>query len=573
MLIVDKTTGAQLSAVEFNQIPDEIENVISKSGQTPSAADSTQLSKGIYTYASNSTFYIDTGAANAYDIDSQPSVDTFGGNTNGKLVRFVPLFSNTGASTIDVNNAGIVALEDVSGNPLVGGEIIAGREVIATFFTASGEYRILTNALTTDLEVNNAITDSGQTPTPADDTQLSIAFTNFSSTGSFYATDGAANNAYNVIAVAPHKDPFPVGVLKDGFEVRFKADFTNTTTTPTLQIPNQAAIAMRDYNGNLILPGAIQLNSFITCFFHFATTTFRLGSSNTLIAATQSYSLKNLFINPRFIINQRDQASVAGIGTYNIDRWRNGKNGSSNAISQISQTTGGISIPVNGSAEQEMETPNLAGKKITISAINVGGSGVQVRVRGANPATAEFGPFSLPATLIVDGTITDNMVIEFEEVGGATLTMASVQVEINDHATDFDYRDTSVDLGMCIKYFEALSGGPDSTNSVYGVGFVDGDSSPPTADSAGLVIYYAQKRVRPTISTNGTISNFKASELGFNVTPIRSLDSFFAGGPRGMQAADMSLGWPGGEFNSGAPVLVRSENSASLFIDAELKNP
>ena len=73
----DQVTGGLLSADDFNEIPTEIQNVITDTGQTLSGGDLDQLGKGIAQYVGNGDYYADSGSINAYVLtsigDNQPT--------------------------------------------------------------------------------------------------------------------------------------------------------------------------------------------------------------------------------------------------------------------------------------------------------------------------------------------------------------------------------------------------------------------------------------------------------------------------------------------------------------------
>lgn len=118
MDIVSKINGNTLSATEFNQIPTELEAVQTSSGQTSSDAILDQVSIGISRYSANN-FYIDSGAANAYILTLAASmtnpVNTTVGYFTGMTIRFRAGNANTGASTVNVNGAGVKSIKQADG--------------------------------------------------------------------------------------------------------------------------------------------------------------------------------------------------------------------------------------------------------------------------------------------------------------------------------------------------------------------------------------------------------------------------------------------------------------------------
>ncbi len=364
MLIVNKNTGDELLATEFNQIPDEIEQVISDSGQAPSAADVEQLAKGIYRLASESSWYTDSGAADAYVLTSAGGVTDLAGNFDGKMIRFTPGNSNTTASTVNVNTDGITPLVDIAGGALVGGEILAGREVEATFISSSGEYRI------------------------------------------------------------------------------------------------------------------------------------------SAVETTREYSLKNLFINPLFLINQRAIVVATTIGLYFVDRWRIGPNSVNGATTVFASN---MSIFDTGEIEQIIEAPALQNKTVTLSFLPQQAAGVPEpgvlmgRIEGAVTNSGAFQ--ALPFTFTFGAGDTGNVRVLLQSDGVDRADFDGMQLEINDHATDFDFRPEALDRSMCLSYFEAIgAGGP------LGIGFVGSSNTSPTTDSAEVYVKYTSKRVTPIISFNNVAS-------------------------------------------------------------------
>lgn len=143
MFIVTKITGNSLLATEFNQLPDEIENVISDTGQTPTAGDLNQLGKGIAIYTAYGDFYNVSGTANAITLGVSGSNQGIIQHITGGRIRFVPTLANTLAVTITITTIGgaPTALVTNNGTALVANDLIIGREVEA-YYTGT-EYRLV----------------------------------------------------------------------------------------------------------------------------------------------------------------------------------------------------------------------------------------------------------------------------------------------------------------------------------------------------------------------------------------------------------------------------------------------
>lgn len=122
-----KVTGDDLTADEFNDIPEEEENLITSTGQTLSAGDLHQIAKAVATYAAVGDFYNDSGAANAYVLNPLASFLAPIQYWDGMRVRFRISHTNTGASTVNVNSLGIKAIVKEDGiSPLGAGDLPAG---------------------------------------------------------------------------------------------------------------------------------------------------------------------------------------------------------------------------------------------------------------------------------------------------------------------------------------------------------------------------------------------------------------------------------------------------------------
>lgn len=130
-----KVDGNTVSASEFNQLA-EIDNLISTSGQTPSTANLEQQAIASARYSSAGNFFTDSGTANAYVLSpvspfkspvSSVATETY---FNGMVIRFRAGNACSGASTVNVNNAGSKSLVKSNGSTaLTTGDIPANTEV------------------------------------------------------------------------------------------------------------------------------------------------------------------------------------------------------------------------------------------------------------------------------------------------------------------------------------------------------------------------------------------------------------------------------------------------------------
>ena len=130
-----KTDGVStLSAAEFNQIPLELQNAITASGQATSSGDLYQLSKSIAGYVSVGDFYTDSGSANAYILTPTGSYKAPTAYVAGMRVRFKPANANTTASTVNVASLGVKSIKDYTGaSDPAAGVIAAGQDITLVY--------------------------------------------------------------------------------------------------------------------------------------------------------------------------------------------------------------------------------------------------------------------------------------------------------------------------------------------------------------------------------------------------------------------------------------------------------
>ena len=119
---IDNTAPAAtgiLPAAQWNQLPQEVQNIITAAGQSLSNGDLNQLGKGIAAYVGTSDVYVSSGPADAYILTPISGYQGPPAYFDGMRVRFVPNVANTGASvTVNVNGLGVrtVVREDGVGN-------------------------------------------------------------------------------------------------------------------------------------------------------------------------------------------------------------------------------------------------------------------------------------------------------------------------------------------------------------------------------------------------------------------------------------------------------------------------
>lgn len=146
----DKITGGTLAAVEWNEIPSEIQNIIEDLGLVLSSGDLNQLGKAIADYAAAGTFYTETGAADAYVatiIGAKQGLHALAAVTDGAIVRFRPGNANTGASTLNVNSLGVKDIVRENNDALISGDLITTRDATVRWDQSADDWRLLDSAL------------------------------------------------------------------------------------------------------------------------------------------------------------------------------------------------------------------------------------------------------------------------------------------------------------------------------------------------------------------------------------------------------------------------------------------
>lgn len=135
---VNRGAGAnyQLPAEEWNQVPKEIENIISAFGISLSDADLNQLGKAVAGYVGSADFFTDSGVANSIVLSAIGTKQAPTGYTNGQRVRFRAAATNSGATVINVASVGSKKVRTQTDTALAAGNIVAGTQYELTYNTA-----------------------------------------------------------------------------------------------------------------------------------------------------------------------------------------------------------------------------------------------------------------------------------------------------------------------------------------------------------------------------------------------------------------------------------------------------
>lgn len=129
--IPTKSTGDTLTADEFNDIPTEMENVITDTGIALTSADLSQTSKAISNYVAGGSFYADSGTSTDYVLSTIGNKREPTALFNGLTVSFVATNINTTSTpTVTVGSLDSKNIVVNTGTPIEVGDITT--EIVTT---------------------------------------------------------------------------------------------------------------------------------------------------------------------------------------------------------------------------------------------------------------------------------------------------------------------------------------------------------------------------------------------------------------------------------------------------------
>ncbi|OIQ51042.1 hypothetical protein BerOc1_02987 [Pseudodesulfovibrio hydrargyri] len=149
-------------------------------------------------------------------------------------------------------------------------------------------------------------------------------------------------------------------------------------------------------------------------------------------AATHNY-----LINGAFVINQRQFAGGAlDAGEYGYDRWKAGDAGATCTVAD------GVLTLSAGSIVQVVESPALAGEKVTLSAKLSADATISGKINGTAGA--------LPLTVDIPAEFTGDLDVELMAGDGSA---SEVKLEIGGTATAYRHRHLQEELALCQRYY------------------------------------------------------------------------------------------------------------------------
>lgn len=181
-----KVDGNTVSGDEYNNVVNPLKNLITSSGQTIDTSN-TQVVKAVADYAAVSTFYADSGTANAYVLSAIGSRLAPNAYSEGMEIRFRATNANTGASTVNVAGLGVKNIKQGDGSTdVAAGDISPNFDTRARF---DGTVFRLSNVS----DVGNLTVNGKFNTTPTTETISSGAIT-YSSAYVKVDTEGGASS-------------------------------------------------------------------------------------------------------------------------------------------------------------------------------------------------------------------------------------------------------------------------------------------------------------------------------------------------------------------------------------------
>lgn len=163
MNINNKVTGSIYTAAEWTEFKNEIQNLITSSGQ-PLASNSLQAKQAVARYVANAASYNDSGVANAYSLSVIGSNDSISSYIDGTKVSFKAGNENTGSSTIAI--AGLTAKaikKDGFSSQLTSGEIKANHVYHAFYSLADDAFELQLGGVTAETVTTTLTVTTGST--------------------------------------------------------------------------------------------------------------------------------------------------------------------------------------------------------------------------------------------------------------------------------------------------------------------------------------------------------------------------------------------------------------------------
>jgi hypothetical protein len=120
-------------AAEMNSVFNELEGIVTDSGQALSNGDNTQLEKAVSVYSAGGNYYVDSGTAGAYVVAPIGSKKSPPAYFEGMCVKFIAGNTCAATPTINVNSLGVKNIKRWDGSAIAAGDILVDQEVLLTY--------------------------------------------------------------------------------------------------------------------------------------------------------------------------------------------------------------------------------------------------------------------------------------------------------------------------------------------------------------------------------------------------------------------------------------------------------
>jgi hypothetical protein len=132
--------GDTFNAEEINSTTNEEMNFVTSAGLSLSGADLFQVSRAAAVYAGAGDYYIDTGTAAAYQLDTPDSKKYPPIYYVGQRIRYIAANTNTGAATARIATLPVKNIKHDNGSNLTATQILAGNFITLMY---NGTYFVL----------------------------------------------------------------------------------------------------------------------------------------------------------------------------------------------------------------------------------------------------------------------------------------------------------------------------------------------------------------------------------------------------------------------------------------------
>lgn len=206
-----KSTGDQLTAIEFNLGGnDELKNTVESGDQVLAEGDQFQVAKGIANYSAAGDFFVDSGAADAYVLSAISPRQNPTKFIDGMRLRFKPLNTCTGASTVNAFALGVKDIKHQDGTDPREGQIIKDKD-IEIIFDETNDYFIISDISVEHLPRNyrSGVILENNSSDPINDIDFGI--------GKWRSNDDTTNLELGAIMTKQADAPWAAGTNAGGF--------------------------------------------------------------------------------------------------------------------------------------------------------------------------------------------------------------------------------------------------------------------------------------------------------------------------------------------------------------------